>query len=54
MRLMSLHARITVEDVVAEMSWQPVLAEHLQTTPPPSEDELRRIRVELDPEGMYR
>ncbi|HEY3343274.1 MAG TPA: CoA-transferase, partial [Anaerolineae bacterium] len=54
MRLISLHAGITENDVRAEMSWQPVLAEQLQSTPPPSADELRRIRVELDPEGMYR
>jgi glutaconate CoA-transferase subunit B len=54
MRLISLHAGVTLEAVRAEMSWQPVLAEQIQATPPPSEDELQRIRVELDPEGMYR
>ena len=54
MRLISLHAGVALEAVRAEMSWQPVLAEQIQATPPPSEDELQRIRVELDPEGMYR
>jgi glutaconate CoA-transferase subunit B len=54
MRLISLHAGVSLDAVCAEMSWRPVLAEQIQTTPAPSDDELQRIRVELDPEGMYR
>ena len=54
MRLISLHAGVSVDDVCAEMSWQPVMAGDVAVTPPPADDELHRIRVELDPDGLYR
>jgi glutaconate CoA-transferase, subunit B len=54
MRLISLHPGVTVEAVRAEMGWEAPLAETVAVTPAPTEDELRLIRVELDPGGMYR
>ena len=54
LRLISLHPGVTVEAVRAEMGWEAPLAETLAETPAPSAEELRLIRVELDPAGMYR
>jgi glutaconate CoA-transferase, subunit B len=53
MRLDSLHPGATLEEVRATMGWQPRVSDRLATTPAPTADELRLIREELDPEGMY-
>lgn len=53
MRLDSLHPGVTLEQVRAGMGWEPRLADELGVTRPPSEEELRLIRDELDPEGVY-
>jgi glutaconate CoA-transferase, subunit B len=53
MRLDSLHPGTTLEQVRATMGWQPKVAEELATTAAPTDEELRIIRVELDPEGIY-
>ena len=54
MRLDSLHPGATLDEVRATMGWEPRIAETLATTPEPTALELRLIREELDPEGMYR
>ena len=53
MRLDFLHPGATVEAVRDTIGWQPRIADDLGTTPEPSADELRLIRVELDPGGAY-
>ena len=53
MRLDSLHPGATLEEVRATMGWEPRVAGALATTPAPTDEELRLIREELDPEGMY-
>jgi glutaconate CoA-transferase subunit B len=53
MRLDSLHPGETLEHVRETIGWKPRLAAELATTPPPSDEELRLIRVELDPGGAY-
>jgi Acyl CoA:acetate/3-ketoacid CoA transferase, beta subunit len=53
MTLMTTHPGVTLEDVRANMGWDPKISPDLGTTPPPSEDELRLIRDELDPGGVY-
>jgi glutaconate CoA-transferase subunit B len=53
MRLDSLHPGATLEAVRATIGWQPKVADDLATTPPPTAEELRLIRVELDPGGAY-
>ena len=53
MRLDSLHPGATMEQVHAAMAWQPKVAADLATTPAPTDEELRLIRDELDPEGVY-
>ncbi|HEX9044270.1 MAG TPA: CoA-transferase [Candidatus Limnocylindrales bacterium] len=53
MRLDSLHPGATIDQVRATMGWQVKVAPDIVTTPAPTDEELRLIRVELDPEGMY-
>ncbi|MFI5262586.1 MAG: CoA-transferase subunit beta [Candidatus Limnocylindrales bacterium] len=53
MRLDALHPGATLEQVRAAMGWEPRRAAVLAATPPPSPEELRLIREELDPAGAY-
>jgi glutaconate CoA-transferase subunit B len=49
----SLHPGVTREQLRGAMAWEPRWADALGTTEPPSEVELRLIRTELDPAGVY-
>ena len=53
MRVDSLHPGVSIDDVRASTGWQPRVSGELATTPEPTADELRLIRVELDPGGAY-
>jgi glutaconate CoA-transferase subunit B len=53
MRLDSLHPGVTLDDVRASMGWSPRVADSLAETPAPTNEELRMIRHELDPQGVY-
>jgi glutaconate CoA-transferase subunit B len=53
MRLASMHAGITIESIRDNTSWEVELTDDVVETPPPSDQELRLIREELDPEGAY-
>lgn len=53
MQLISLLPGVTLEDVHSEMGWEVRCASTLLETVPPTEDELRLLRVELDPAGIY-
>ncbi len=53
MVLSSLHPGLSIFQVQAEVGWPLKSAEHLATTEPPTVDELRLIREELDPRGIY-
>ena len=53
MTLTHLHPGTTLDDVRAAMAWEPRVATDLGETPAPTAEELRLIREELDPEGMY-
>jgi glutaconate CoA-transferase subunit B len=53
MTLMTLHPGVALDDVRSNMGWEPRISPDLGTTSPPSEDELRLIREELDPGGVY-
>jgi glutaconate CoA-transferase subunit B len=53
MRLDAIHPGATVEAVQETIGWEVRIAEDLGATPAPSADELRLIREELDPEGVY-
>jgi glutaconate CoA-transferase subunit B len=53
MRLDFLHPGATLEAVRDTIGWEPRVAADLATTPEPTAEELRIIRVELDPGGAY-
>jgi glutaconate CoA-transferase subunit B len=53
MLLSSIHPGVTVEEVQAGVGWPLKLAPDLKTTEPPTAEELRLIREELDPGGAY-
>jgi glutaconate CoA-transferase subunit B len=53
MTLLTVHPGVTVDDIRANMGWDPKLAPDLGETPAPSAEELRLIREELDPGGVY-
>lgn len=53
MTLASVHPGVTLDQVRAEVSWPLKLAPDMQTTEPPSAEELRIVREELDPGRMY-
>jgi glutaconate CoA-transferase subunit B len=53
MRLASLHPGITMDGIRDNTSWTMKVPEEVEETPPPTDEELRLIRQELDPEGAY-
>jgi glutaconate CoA-transferase subunit B len=53
MRLDFLHPGATLDEVRATIGWDPKVSPDLAATPAPTSTELRLIREELDPEGMY-
>ena len=53
MRLISIHPGTTREEVLANMNFQPVVPDDLPTTEPPTAEQIRLIREEIDPDGMY-
>jgi glutaconate CoA-transferase, subunit B len=53
MVLSSVHPGVSVEEVQAGVGWPLKIASDLRTTEPPTAEELRLIREELDPGGAY-
>jgi glutaconate CoA-transferase subunit B len=53
MRLAAIHPGVTIEEVRAATGWDLRIAADLGRTPAPSAEELRLVREELDPEGVY-
>ncbi len=53
MTLVTLHPGVSLEDVRANMGWDPRVSPELGETVAPSPEELRLIREELDPAGVY-
>jgi glutaconate CoA-transferase subunit B len=54
MVLASLHPGVELAEVQAEVGWDLKVAAGLSETRPPTEGELRLLRAELDPQGLYR
>jgi glutaconate CoA-transferase subunit B len=54
MQLIELYPGVTLEDVQAEVAWPLRLAATIGKTAPPTTEEIRLIRDEVDPQGMYR
>jgi glutaconate CoA-transferase subunit B len=53
MILTSLHPGATVDQVRERTGWQIRVKAELETTAPPTHEELRLIREELDPDHLY-
>ena len=53
MELRTLHPGVTLDDARANTGWDLLVAADLGETPPPTAEELRLIREELDPQGSY-
>jgi acyl CoA:acetate/3-ketoacid CoA transferase beta subunit len=53
MRLASIHPGGTREGVLANMNFQPIVPDDLPVTEPPTAEQIRLIREEIDPGGMY-
>jgi len=53
MTLVSLHPGMELADVQGEVGWELMVAPALCETEPPTVEELRLLREELDPQGMY-
>jgi glutaconate CoA-transferase subunit B len=51
--LTALHPGIQVDQVRANTGWELKVSPELKSTDPPKEGELRILREELDPEGIY-
>jgi glutaconate CoA-transferase subunit B len=53
MELGSLHPGVSLEEARDNTAWDLKVAADLEETPPPTDEELRLIREELDPSGAY-
>lgn len=53
MQLQSLYPGVTVEEVQEGIGWTLKVDDELDTIEPPTEEELRIIREDLDPDGIY-
>jgi glutaconate CoA-transferase subunit B len=53
MRLKATHPGVSVENVVAATGFELVLPEKVEVSDPPSAEELRLLREEIDPENLY-
>ena len=53
MRLMSIHPNTTLDDVLSNMNFKPIIPDNLPITEPPTAEQVRLIREEIDPEKAY-
>jgi glutaconate CoA-transferase, subunit B len=53
MVLVSIHPGITERTIQENIGWKVKVARDLVETPPPSSEEIRIIRQELDPQGIF-
>ncbi len=51
-RLKALHPGVTLEQVLDNMGFKPIIPDKIEVTKPPTEEELRILR-EMDPEGRW-
>jgi len=53
MQLESIHPNTTLEDVLSNMNFTPIVPEELPVTATPTAEQIRLIREEIDPEKAY-
>jgi len=52
MELLSIHPGVTLDEVLAAMSFRPAMGEHVPSTEPPTLEQVRLIREAIDPNGI--
>ena len=50
---MATHPGVTAEEVIAQTGFDLIVPERVGVTDPPSAEELRILRQEIDPERLY-
>lgn len=53
MRLAATHPGVTVQEVIDNTGFELIIPEQVRVNDPPSDEELRLLREEIDPEGFY-
>ncbi len=53
MKLLSLNPGVTVEQVIENTGFELIIPDQVEVNDPPTEEELRVLREEIDPEGFY-
>ncbi|MGQ9477618.1 MAG: CoA-transferase subunit beta [Candidatus Bipolaricaulia bacterium] len=53
MKLLAVHPGVTVEQVVENTGFELIIPEKVEQTEPPTEEELRLLREEIDPHRLY-
>jgi len=53
MSIVSIHPGNTLDDVVANMGFKPLVPTQVPLTEPPSAEQLRLIREVIDPQKVY-
>ncbi len=53
MRLKAVHPGVTVEEVIENTGFDLIIPDEVGVNEPPSAEELRLLREEIDPEGLY-
>lgn len=54
MKLLSLNPGVTVEDVIENTGFELLMADQITHNDPPTTEELKILRTEVDPDGLYR
>lgn len=54
MRIRSLHPGISLEQVLDNTGFEPIVPHEVPQTPPPTAEELRILRTRIDPKGVLR
>jgi len=53
MVLSAIHPNVEIRSIKENTGWDLKISENLRKTPPPSDEELRILREDLDPTGIY-
>lgn len=53
MRLTQLYPGVTVDEVLSEMSFRPLISNRLETIEPPTAEQISLIRTSIDPSGVF-
>lgn len=54
MRIKSVHEWVTLEEVLQNTGFRPIIPDHIPTTAPPTQEELDILRNEVDTQGLLR